>query len=253
MLLLPAIDLRGGRCVRLLRGSFSDTTRYSTDPVATARGFADAGARWIHIVDLDAAEGKGKDNLAVIGRIRDAVPCRVEVGGGVRGAEQAARLLALGIDRIVLGTVLVKDPHGAAEWIGRLGPRFAAGVDARDGGVRVAGWTEDAGVADTTTAAGLARIGVRWLVYTNISRDGTLAGPDIERTNAAARAAALPTVLSGGIGSEEDVERVALQRDPLVVGLILGKALYESRVDLGRLIGRFPQASETSWDPPGAA
>jgi phosphoribosylformimino-5-aminoimidazole carboxamide ribotide isomerase len=248
MLLLPAIDLRGGRCVRLLRGSFSETTRYSQDPVAAAQSFAGCGARWIHIVDLDAAEGKGRNNLAVIERIRRAVSCRVQVGGGVRGAEQAGRLIALGVDRIVLGTVLVKSPETAAALIGRYGPLFAAGIDARDGSVRVAGWMEDAGLPDTGVAESLKALGVSWLIYTNISRDGTLAGPDIARTNAAACAAGLPTILSGGIGSESDVERVAMEKDPLVAGVILGKALYEERVDLGKLVTRFPQEQDSSWD-----
>ena len=248
MLLLPAIDLREGRCVRLLRGSFSTTTSYSSDPVACARSFARDGARWIHIVDLDAAEGKGRDNLDVIGRIREAVSCRLQVGGGVRRADQAARLLGLGVQRIVLGTVLIKSPADVAAWVRIHGPRFAAGVDAANGSVRVAGWTEDAGRKDTDVAAGLAAAGIRWLVYTNIERDGTLSGPDIPRTNAAARAAGLPTMLSGGIGSESDVEKVAESKDPLVAGLILGKALYEGRVDLARLIKLFPQEDDSSWD-----
>jgi phosphoribosylformimino-5-aminoimidazole carboxamide ribotide isomerase len=253
MLLIPAIDLRGGRCVRLLQGSFSATTRYENDPVATARGYADHGVRWIHVVDLDAAEGKGGDNLEVIEKIRRAVPCCLEVGGGVRSESQAARLLSLGVDRVVLGTVLVRSPNEVAGWTARLGERFAAGVDARDGRVKVAGWSEDAGVTDTVFAGGLKSLGVRWLIYTNISRDGTLAGPDIERTNEAARAAGLPTILSGGIGSEGDVERAAESADPLVVGVILGKALYESRIDLGRLIKRLPQVTPSAWDPPAAA
>ena len=217
--------------------------------MSTARGFAECGVGWIHIVDLDAAEGKGRDNLAVIERIRAAVGCHLQVGGGVRSSEQAARLLGLGIDRIVLGTVLAKSPEAVREWIRRYGSRFAAGVDAVDGRVKVAGWTEDAGRADTIVAAGLAEIGFRWLIYTNISRDGTLAGPDIPRTNAAARAAGLPTILSGGIGSAADVERVAEEKDGLVAGVILGKALYEGRVDLRTLVNRFPQGAESPWDP----
>ena len=234
--------------MRLVRGSFSTTTPYSSDPVACAQSFARMGARWIHIVDLDAAEGKGRDNLDVIGRIRAAVPCRLQVGGGVRRADQAARLLALGVQRIVLGTVLVRSPEDVAAWVKDQGPRFAAGVDAANGSVRVAGWTEEAGRRDTDVAAGLAGLGIRWLIYTNIDRDGTLTGPDIARTNAAARAAGLPTLLSGGIGSERDVVDVAEQKDPLVAGVILGKALYESRVDLAELIRRFPQQEGSSWD-----
>ncbi len=234
--------------MRLLQGSFSQATDYPSDPVETARGYAAQGARWIHVVDLDAAEGRGADNLGVIDGIRCAVGCRLEVGGGVRSAEQAERLFALGVDRIVLGTVLVRSPKEVAEWTARLGGRFAAGIDARDGRVKVAGWAEDAGRADTEIAAGLPALGLRWLIYTNISRDGTLSGPDIARTNAAARAAGLPTILSGGIGSERDVEEVAQKRDPLVVGIILGKALYESRIDLGKLLTRYPQSPASDWD-----
>jgi phosphoribosylformimino-5-aminoimidazole carboxamide ribotide isomerase len=167
----------------------------------------------------------------------------------VRRADQAAQLLALGVQRIVLGTVLVRSPEDVAAWVKDHGPRFAAGVDAANGNVRVAGWTEETGRRDTDVAAGLAGLGIRWLVYTNIDRDGTLSGPDIPRTNAAARAADLPTLLSGGIGSERDVDQVARQKDPLVVGVILGKALYEGRVDLAELIRRFPQDDDSSWDP----
>jgi phosphoribosylformimino-5-aminoimidazole carboxamide ribotide isomerase len=248
MLLIPALDLRAGRCVRLLRGDFSRTTSYSEDPVATARGFAETGARWIHVVDLDAAEGKGADNRSVIAAIRRAVPCKLEVGGGVRSEEQAARLFDLGVDRIVLGTVLARSADEVAGWAVRLGSRFAAGIDAQDGKVKVAGWAEDAGRSDTDFAATLSGLGMKRLIYTNISRDGTLAGPDIPRTNAVAKASGLPTILSGGIGSDDDIARVARGRSSGVVGVILGKALYEGRVDLASLVERFPQESLTDWD-----
>ena len=251
MLLVPAIDLRAGRCVRLLQGSFSDVTSYSSDPVETARGFEGDGARWIHVVDLDAAEGKGADNRAVIARIREAVSCRLEVGGGVRTLGQARALLDLGVDRLVIGTTVVRDPQEVARWSGALGPRLAAGVDARDGRVRISGWTEETSRVDTEVAAGLRLLGVRGLIYTSISRDGTLAGPDLERTNAAARCAGLPTILSGGIGSAQHVEEVARARDPLVAGVILGKALYEGRIRLKELVSRYPQSEKTAdgWDP----
>lgn len=250
MLLIPAIDLLDGRCVRLLRGSFSEATRYDADPVEMARSFAGLGARWLHVVDLDAAGGGGKDNRAVIARVRAAVGCRLEVGGGVRVEQDARRLLSLGVDRIVLGTALVRTPLLAAEWIARLGPRFVGGIDAYDGRVKIAGWSADAELSDIQAAAGLAGLGIGGLVYTSIARDGTLAGPDIDRTNAAARAAGLPTILSGGIGSAADVETATAEADPLVAGIILGKALYEGRADLGALIRRFPQESHSPWDGP---
>jgi phosphoribosylformimino-5-aminoimidazole carboxamide ribotide isomerase len=248
MLLLPAIDLKAGRCVRLLQGNFSRPTAYSSDPVETARGFQADGARWIHVVDLDAAEGRGADNLPVIERIRNALSCRLQVGGGVRSLEQARSLLSIGVDRVVLGTMVVRAPEEVKRWTALVGKRFAAGIDARDGRVRISGWTEDAAREDIEVASGLGSLGLRWLIYTNISRDGTLSGPDIERTNAAARASGLPTILSGGIGSERDVDEVAEKKDNLVAGTILGKVLYESRVDLGALVKKYPQASSSDWD-----
>lgn len=234
--------------MRLLRGSFSQETRYPVDPAEMARLFESIGIRWIHIVDLDAAEGRGKDNLDTLLRVRRAVSCRLEVGGGVRTAEQAARLLGIGVDMIVLGTVVVKSPASVAQWTAQLGARLIGGVDAMDGVVRVAGWTEDGGRSDADVASGLSALGLRGLIYTNISRDGTLAGPDIERTNAAARASGLPTLLSGGIGSMEDVMNAARTSDPLIAGIILGKALYESRLDLGALVRQFPQQPGSAWD-----
>ncbi len=251
MLLVPAIDLVDGRCVRLLRGSFSEATLYPADPVETARAWAAAGVRWLHVVDLDAAEGKGRDNRALIARIRAAAGCRLQVGGGVRSEQDARQLLDIGVDRIVLGTVLARAPREAAAWIRRLGPRFAAAIDARGGRVKVAGWAADGGARDVDAAAGLAELGIGWVVYTSIDRDGTLAGPDIEGTNAVARAAGLPAILSGGIGSEDDVLRAADSADPLVAGIILGKALYEGRVDLAALIRRLPQEGASPWDPAG--
>ena len=239
-LVVPAIDLRAGRCVRLVQGSFASATVFPLDPAEQARRFAAAGARMIHVVDLDAAEGKGLDNRSAISAVRAAVPCVLEVGGGVRSDDDARRLVDLGIERIVVGTVLAASPKTVAGWIERFGRRFVAGIDARAGRVRVAGWTTDGGIVDTDLAARLAALGIVGLVYTNIAVDGTLAGPDLARTAEVARAAGLPTLLSGGIGSEADVEAAAAA-DPLVVGAIVGRAMYEGRVDLAGLIGRIPQ------------
>ena len=144
--------------------------------------------------------------------------------------------------------MVVRAPGEVSRWTELLGKRFAAGIDARDGRVRIGGWTEDTGRSDSEVASSLGALGLRWLIYTNISRDGTLSGPDIERTNNAARAAGLPTILSGGIGSARHVDEVAEKKDHLVAGVILGKALYESRVDLGALLKRYPQTSPSDWD-----
>lgn len=247
MLIVPAIDLFGGRCVRLLQGSFSNTTRYDDDPAARATGFVDAGARMIHIVDLDAAAGKGADNRKVISAIRSAVPCLLQAGGGVRSEADARALVDLGVDRIVVGTALVRSPGEVARWISLLGPRFIGGIDARDGRVKVSGWAEDAELQDEDAAGRLGGLGLSGLVYTNISRDGTLGGPDIERTSRAALASGLPTILSGGIGSDADVEAVFAFADPLIRGVIVGKALYEGAVDLSDLVRRFDRDPEVRW------
>jgi len=239
-LVVPAIDLRSGRCVRLVQGSFASATYFPLDPAEQARRFAAAGARMIHVVDLDAAEGKGLDNRAAIAAIRSAVPVVLEVGGGVRSDDDARRLVDLGIERIVVGTVLAGSPRTVGGWVERFGRRFVAGIDARAGRVRVAGWTTDGGIVDTDLAGRLAAIGIVGLVYTNIAVDGTLGGPDIARTVEVARAAGLPTLLSGGIGSPADVEAAA-GADPLVVGAIVGRAMYEGRVDLAGLLATFPQ------------
>jgi phosphoribosylformimino-5-aminoimidazole carboxamide ribotide isomerase len=218
-----------------------------------AQGFADAGAAWIHVVDLDAAEGKGADNVAVIGKIRAAVACRIEAGGGVRSLAAARRLLGAGVDRVIVGTQLVREPQEVAAWAAAVGPRIAAGVDAHDGEVKVGGWQEGTRRSDVEVAAGIAVLGIRWMIYTNISRDGTLGGPDIARTISAARAAGLPTVLSGGIGSERDVDDIAARAEPLIAGVILGKAMYEGRLDLRALFSRYPQGPGSSWDLPAGS
>ena len=239
MLIIPAIDLMGGKCVRLLRGRYDTSRVYDEKPADMARRLAQAGAAWLHVVDLDAARGDA-DNRNTIEAIRRAVPCPIEVGGGIRSAADVKRLIELGVDRLILGTVLVSDPAAATDWLRRYGgERFAAGIDARDGRVKVKGWEKDGGRDDQEMALGLATAGLERLIYTSIGRDGTLAGPDIERTNMVAKAAGLPTLMSGGIGSEEHVEMVARERHPLVRGIITGKAIYEGKIDLARLVARF--------------
>jgi len=260
MIILPAIDLLGGVCVRLAQGRYASARRYAEDPAAVALGFARAGARWVHVVDLDAARGTaagspGGGNREAIRRIREALdraagPAaaqgrpRLEVGGGIRSAEDLAAMSAAGADRLILGTALVRAPEEVAAWVSAraaadAGPELWAGIDARDGRVRVAGWEEEGGAEDLELARRARELGLAGIVYTSIARDGTLEGPDVERTNRVAEAARLPVILSGGIGSAADVEKVARQRVEGVVGVIVGKALYEKRVDLGELLRRF--------------
>ena len=245
MLIIPAIDLLDGKCVRLLRGRYDSARVYDEQPAEMALRLEQAGAAWLHVVDLDAVRGQA-DNRTALHAIRRAVGCRMEIGGGIRTTSDVKRLLELGADRLILGTALVSDPEAVAEWLGRYGAaRFAAGIDARDGRVKVKGWEKDGGREDRDLALGLATAGLERLVYTSIGRDGTLEGPDVERTNLVAKAAGLPTLLSGGVGSEEHVEDAARLRHPLVRGIITGRAIYEGKIDLARVIARFQ--SDVDW------
>ncbi len=239
--ILPAIDLLGGRCVRLLRGDYASARVYSEQPAEVARSFARAGARMLHLVDLDAARGGAKGNRQALAGIRRAFPFLIEVGGGVRAEEDIRALLDLGMDRLILGTALAREPERVARWCAAYGRALWGGIDALDGRVRVSGWEAEAGLQDTELARAAQALGVGGLIYTAIRRDGALSGPDLEATNRVAAACGLPVILSGGIGGPRDVAEVARGRHPRVRGLILGKALYEGKVDLAELCRAWPQ------------
>ena len=240
VLIFPAIDLLDGRPVRLTRGDFTRVTDYARDAVRTAVELEQLGAGWLHVVDLDAARGSG-DNRAVIRAIRAAVGLRLQVGGGVRRLADAEQLLAVGVDRVVVGSALARDPELPGRWAAAVGDRLIAGIDADAGVVKTDGWQRGAATADTELAARIAGQPVRGIVYTSIARDGTLAGPDIDRTLQVAQAARLPVILSGGIGSEQHVAAVAEHQAAGVAGVIVGKAWYEGLVDLAALLRRHPQ------------
>ena len=235
MTIIPSIDILGGECVRLTRGDYDAATVYERDPVVMARRFAEAGSRRVHLVDLDAARGDGRTNRKVIRKIRRAVNATLQLGGGIRRDEDIEELLDLGIDRLVVGTVLARHPDRVAGWVAHYGPIFLAGIDAMDGSVRVSGWEEETRLTDTELAVRCREIGTAGIIYTSIGRDGTLSGPDIERTNAVATASRLPVILSGGIGSREDIEQVRQQACAGLVGVIVGKAIYENRVSIDDL------------------
>jgi phosphoribosylformimino-5-aminoimidazole carboxamide ribotide isomerase len=226
MELFPAIDLRAGRCVRLWQGDFDKETVYGTDPVAVAERFSTAGARWLHVVDLDAARGEGS-NLDTVLAIARAVPARVQTGGGVRDDA----LLVAGVDRVVLGSLAVANRSYAAELIATYPDRVAVGLDHRDGEVRVRGWEErgDAKLLDAVRWPELT--GAAAFIITDISRDGTLAGPDLENLAAALDATAVDVIASGGIGSLADIEALSSLEagGRRLAGVIVGKALYEGR------------------------
>jgi phosphoribosylformimino-5-aminoimidazole carboxamide ribotide isomerase len=232
MTVYPAIDLRGGRCVRLLQGAFDRETVYGADPVAVARRWEAAGARWLHVVDLDGARAGAPVQAPLVAAVCAAVEIPVQVGGGLRDARAVERVLAAGAARAIVGTVAVRDPERCRA-ICRAHPgRVAVGLDARDGRVRVAGWTEEEEVEVVALAARLADLGAATVIYTDIGRDGTEAGPDLDGTRAVARAAGVPVVASGGVGSLDHVRAVATLAADGVEGVIVGRALYTGAVAL---------------------
>jgi phosphoribosylformimino-5-aminoimidazole carboxamide ribotide isomerase len=224
--LYPAIDLRGGRVVRLYQGDFDRETAYDLDPVAVARGYAAAGARWIHVVDLDAARTGTPASRPVIAAIATAVgpDVRVQASGGVRDRASAEALLACGVDRVVLGTAAVEHPELVDELA--ADHQVAVGIDARDGEVAVRGWTEGSGVDLFDLLARFAGRGVAAVIVTNIGRDATLAGPDLHGLAAVRAATDIPVIASGGVGTLADLAALAALG---LEGAIVGKALYEGR------------------------
>jgi len=237
MTVYPAIDLRGGRCVRLVQGAFDQETVFGDDPVAVARRWEAAGAGWLHVVDLDGARAGRPVQAALVAAICAAVRIPVQVGGGLRDADALAAVLAAGAARAVLGTVAVEDPE-LCRALCRLHPGCVAiGLDARDGRLRTAGWTAAAGLGPVTLAGRAAHLGAAAIVYTDIGRDGTERGPDVEGTRAVARAAGLPVVASGGVGSLADVRALAALAPDGVTGLIIGRALYTGAVRLEDALG----------------
>ncbi len=244
MLVIPAIDLLGGECVRLYKGDYNEVKSYEKDPAAAAKAFQDLGVKRLHLVDLDAARGEGKNNRDAVRKIRSVFTGVLELGGGVRTEEDVKELLGIGVDKLIVGTVLAKNPGLVASWIEEFGKVFIAGIDALDGEVKVSGWEKGTALKDSDLGRKCADMGIGNIIYTNIDRDGTLAGPDIESTNRMARETGLVITLSGGISSQEDLSQVCEQGDPLVKGIITGKAYYEGKIDLARAISDIQDEDE---------
>jgi phosphoribosylformimino-5-aminoimidazole carboxamide ribotide isomerase len=236
MELYPAIDLRDGRCVRLLRGDYDAETVYGDDPVAQARAFAEAGAPWVHVVDLDAARTGEPVNRDAVAAIAAAVDVPVQAGGGVRSEAAARALFDAGVARVVVGTAALEDP----DMVRRLAARHpvAVGLDARGRDVAVRGWLEGSGRDLLELARAFSDAGVAALVVTEIGRDGTLGGPDLVGLGDVLAATELPVIASGGVGRLADVEAlVRLDRDGRrLAGAIVGRAIYEGAVDVAEAV-----------------
>jgi phosphoribosylformimino-5-aminoimidazole carboxamide ribotide isomerase len=230
--LIPAIDLRGGRCVRLLQGRLEDETVFSEDPVATARGWQAQGAPRLHVVDLDGAFGGRPAQTDIIRAIIAALEIPVQVGGGLRDAAAVQRMLDAGARWAVVGTRAALDPAFLGDICGAFPGQIIVSVDASDGKVAVDGWKRVLELEATDLARDAAAAGAAAVLYTDIARDGTERGPNIWSTEAVARAAGIPVLASGGVGSLDDIRQLATI--PGVEGAIVGRALYNGAVDLRR-------------------
>jgi phosphoribosylformimino-5-aminoimidazole carboxamide ribotide isomerase len=231
--LYPAIDLRGGKCVRLMQGDYGRETVYGDDPVAQARHFADAGAEWIHVVDLDAARTGDPVNRPVVAAIAAAVDIPVQTGGGVRTIDAAQALFDAGVTRVVIGTAAVENPALAGQLTAR-GHRVAIGLDARNGRIATHGWETETDIEVVEMARRFQDLGVDAVVVTEIARDGTLEGPDVEGLRTMLAGTTLDVIASGGIGSTDHLSGLAALRveGRALSGVIVGRAIYEGTVDL---------------------
>lgn len=236
MLVIPAIDLKDGHCVRLYQGDMNQATVYSADPVATALRWQSEGAERLHVVDLDGAVSGSGVNTAVIGRICRALTIPVQVGGGIRTLEAIEKLSFLGVSRMILGTVAYRDPNVVATACQRFPGRITVGIDARNGKVAVQGWTEITALEAVDLAQQCAAMGVNEIIYTDIARDGTEQGVNLEATLMLAQAVALPVIASGGVATLRDIQRLAQFASRGISGVIVGRALYTGAVNLAEAI-----------------
>jgi phosphoribosylformimino-5-aminoimidazole carboxamide ribotide isomerase len=231
VILFPAIDLKDGACVRLVRGDMASATIFSRDPAAQARSFAAAGFAWLHIVDLNGAFAGRSVNGAAVKAIRKAVDLRIQLGGGIRDRDAMESWLEIGIDRVVLGTAALRDPdlvrRAAADYPGAI----VVGIDARAGRVAVEGWAETTKIDAIELARRFEDCGVAAIVFTDIVRDGALAGVDAEAVANVARRVRIPVIASGGVASLADIAALKARERDGIAGIICGRALYDGRID----------------------
>lgn len=234
MILYPAIDLKDGKCVRLLRGEMSRATVFGDDPAAQALKFQDAGCDWLHLVDLNGAFAGQPVNAAAVEAVLKAVRVPAQLGGGIRDMATIELWLHKGLSRVILGTAAVENPALVREAASAFPGKVAVGIDARHGRVATKGWATETDVMATDLARRFQDVGVAAIIYTDIDRDGAMQGPNIEATEALARAVAIPVIASGGVSRMDDL--VALRDTGVIAGAITGRALYDGAIDLARAL-----------------
>ncbi|WLV25108.1 1-(5-phosphoribosyl)-5-[(5-phosphoribosylamino)methylideneamino]imidazole-4-carboxamide isomerase [Aciduricibacillus chroicocephali] len=233
MILFPAIDIRGGNCVRLIQGDYNKEKVYSDSPVSMAKEWADKGAEYIHIVDLDGAKTGVSTNAAVIREIAEKSPIPIQVGGGVRTMEAVKSHIDSGVARVIIGTAAIQNPDFLKEAVNEYGDKIAVSLDAKNGYIATDGWTDTSSVKALDLVKDLEKIGVKTIVYTDIAKDGMLQGPNFEELEAMNNASSIDVIASGGVSTTEDVKKLAGKN---MYGAIVGKALYDGTVTLEELL-----------------
>lgn len=236
MLILPAIDLRGGNCVRLVKGDFKQETIYSEHPEEIALRWEGEGAEFLHVVDLDGALAGEPQNMDAIKQILQAVTIPVEVGGGIRSMESIDRLLSIGVSRVILGSVAVHKEELVQKACSAYGNRIVVGIDAKKGIVATDGWEKSASISAVELAKKLGAFGLETIIYTDISRDGTLSGVNVTETAHLARASGIKVIASGGVKSISDIEELKKRECDGIIGVIVGKSIYEGTLSLTEAI-----------------
>lgn len=243
MILFPAIDLKGGQCVRLKLGDMAEATVFNDDPAAQAREFQAQGFRWLHLVDLDGAFAGKPVNAAAVEGILAAIDIPVQLGGGIRDMGMIETWLGRGIRRVILGTVALRDPELVKDACRRFPGRIAVGIDAKGGKVAVEGWAETSELTAIDLARRFADAGVAAIIFTDVDRDGVLKGLNIEATLSLAKAVNIPVIASGGLASMDDIKRLLEPDCAILEGAISGRALYDGRLDAGAALKLIAEAA----------
>lgn len=232
MIIFPAIDIKDGKVVRLAQGKFDEVTEYSGSPAAAAKTWAKKGAQWLHVVDLDGAQAGDMRNTETILSIARSIGIPIQCGGGIRTKEQIRTLLEGGVRRVILGTKAIEDRAFLKEILAQWHDRIAVSLDCSQGMVAQRGWTETSNIKAVDLARELETLGLACLIYTDISRDGMLRGPNIDGLSEIADAADIPLIASGGVSGIDDIKRLMAIQDKGVIGVIVGRAIYEGKLDL---------------------
>ena len=235
MIIFPAIDIKGGKCVRLLKGSFDEITKYNKSPLVQAKEFSNLGFNNIHIIDLDGAQKENPINENLIKEISKIKNIKIQVGGGIRSLERIKKLLDFGIDKVILGTAAIESIDFLKTACKKFNNKIALSIDVRDGFIALSGWKKQTGILATDFINKINKINIARIIYTDINKDGTKSGSNIKETINFSNLTKIPTVISGGVSSIDEVVAIKKSNPPNIEGVIVGKAIYDGNIDIKKL------------------